>query len=136
MSDVRFSAYHEFTAFNGEPMITVNPEPHLVTVTAFGDFTLADYQEFEAAALKALEAEHTLNLLFDLRDMTGYTLDLAWEEVRFTRQHVRDFAKIAVVTTDQWTIWSVWLSQLFVEADIEVFEDPEGALAWLNEEPA
>jgi hypothetical protein len=116
-------------------MITVNSEPHLVTVTAFADFTLADYQEFEAAALKALDADadRRINLFFDLRDMTGYTLDLAWEEVRFTRQHARDFDKIAVVTTDQWTIWSVWLSQLFVEADIQVFEDPQGAQAWLKE---
>jgi hypothetical protein len=115
-------------------MITVNSEPHLITLTVFGDFTLADYQEFEASALKALDTDHKINLFFDLRDMTGYTLDLAWEEVRFSRQHLRDFVKIAVVTTDQWTIWSVWLSQLFVEADIQVFEEPIGALAWLKEE--
>lgn len=117
-------------------MITVNPELQLITVTAFGDFTLADYQEFEAAARTALEAHHKPNLLFDLREMTGYTLDVAWEEIRFSRQHAEDFTKVAVVTTDQWMIWSAWLSQLFVASDIQVFEDTGTALAWLNGELA
>src|SRR5580765_331559 len=109
-------------------MITVNPEPHLITVTTFGEFTLADYQEFEGAAIPALEAHRKPNLLFDLREMTGYTLDVVWEEIRFSRKHAQDFPKVAVVTTDQWMIWSAWLSQLFVESDIQVFEDPGNAL--------
>jgi hypothetical protein len=115
-------------------MITVNPEPRLITVTTFAEFTLADYQEFEAAALSALEAHRKPNLLFDLREMTGYTLDVAWEEIRFSRKHAQDFSKVAVVTTDQWMIWSAWLSQLFVQSDIQVFEDIASALTWLNEE--
>lgn len=115
-------------------MITVNPEPELITVTVFADFTVADYREFEAAALAALERHRKPNLLFDLREMTGYTVDLAWEEVRFSREHAHDFPKVAVVTTDQWMIWSAWLSQLFVNADLEVFDDMANALAWLNGE--
>ena len=117
-------------------MITVNPESHLITVTAFGEFTLADYQEFEGVAISALETHRKPSLLFDLREITGYTLDVAWEEIRFSRKHAQDFPKIAVITTDQWMIWSAWLSQLFVESDIQVFEDTSGALAWLNEELA
>jgi hypothetical protein len=115
-------------------MITVNPEAGLITVTAFAEFTLADYQEFEAAAMSALDAHQKPNLLFDLREMAGYTLDVAWEEIRFSRKHARDFPKVAVVTTDQWIIWSAWLSQLFVESDVQVFEDIGSALAWLSEE--
>ncbi|MBA2690174.1 MAG: STAS/SEC14 domain-containing protein [Burkholderiales bacterium] len=114
-------------------MITVNSEPNLITVTAFADFTLADYREFEVAALAALAEKRKPNLLFDLTQMTGYTLDVAWEEVRFSRRHAQDFPKIAVVTTDQWMIWSAWLSQLFVEAELELFEDTGSALAWLTE---
>ncbi|HVK55976.1 MAG TPA: STAS/SEC14 domain-containing protein [Burkholderiales bacterium] len=115
-------------------MITIVPEPQLITVTAFAEFTLADYKEFEAAALAALAAHQKPNLLFDLSEMVGYTVDVAWEEIQFSRQHAQDFLKVAVVTTDQWMIWSAWLSQLFVESDIEVFEDVDSALAWLNEE--
>ena len=115
-------------------MITVIPESDLITATAFGEFTLADYQEFEAAALSALNAGRKPKVLFDLNEMTGYTVDVAWEEIRFTREHVQDFPKIAIVTTDQWTIWSAWFSQLFVESDLQIFDDVPSALVWLNEE--
>lgn len=115
-------------------MITLIPEPHLITATVFGEFALADYQEFEGVAQSALAAHGKPTLLFDLREMTGYTLDVAWEEIRFSRQHAADFPKVAVVTTDQWVIWSAWLSQLFVASDIQVFEDADSAHAWLNGE--
>ena len=129
-------AYDEPTIQLADQMITVIPETDVISVTAFGDFTLADYREFEAAARAALEAHRKPNLLFDLREMTGYTLDVAWEEIRFSRQHAEDFPKMAVVTTDQWVIWSAWLSQLFVKSDIQVFEDVETARAWLTGELA
>ncbi len=117
-------------------MITVDPQPHRITASVFGEFTLADYQEFERAALQALSAEHTLDLLFDLSAMTGYTVDVAWEDIKFSRRHARDFEHIAVVTTDQWTIWSAWLAQLFVDADMEVFESAEEARVWLDQPTA
>src|SRR5260221_4888123 len=94
-------AYDDSRLTLANDMITVNPESHLITVTAFAEFTLSDYQEFEAAALAALEAHQKPNLLFDLRELTGYTLDVAWEEVRFTRNHKHDFPRVAVGTTDQ-----------------------------------
>ena len=71
--------------------------------------------------------------------MTGVqtcALPISWEEIRFSRQHAEDFTKVAVITTDQWMIWSAWLSQLFVASDIQVFEDTGTALAWLNGELA
>ena len=116
-------------------MITVDSQPHRITASVFGEFTIADYQEFERAALRALDTERTLDLLFDLTAMTGYTVDVAWEDIKFSRRHARDFERIAVVTTNQWTIWSAWLAQLFVDADMEVFESIEEARVWL-EEPA
>lgn len=112
-------------------MIDVDPQPDLITATVFGEFTLSDYEEFEAAALDALDAKQRPNLLFDLTQMSGYTVDVVWEEVRFGRRHERDFAKMAVVTRDQWAIWSAWLTQLFVDTDVEVFEDKAAALEWL-----
>ena len=113
-------------------MITIIPEANLITATTFGEFTIADFQEFEAAALKALDEHSKPNLLFDLREMIGYTIDVAWEELRFSRKHTNDFPKVAIVTKDQWIIWSAWISQLFVESDIEVFEEIEHAKAWVS----
>jgi len=113
-------------------MIVLNPQPDRINATVLGEFTIADYREFEAAALAALDGTHRPDLLFDLAEMTGYTLDVAWEEIRFSRQHARDFDRIAVVTTNQWTIWSAWLSQLFTDADVEVFDDLASATRWLD----
>src|SRR5580765_7318559 len=114
-------------------MITVESEPHRIVAGIFGEFTIADYQEFERAALQALSAENKLDLLFDLSAMTGYTVDVAWDDIKFSRRHARDFDRVAVITTDQWTIWSAWLAQRFVEADLEVFESADEARAWLDE---
>ena len=38
----------------------------------------------------------------------------------------------AVVTDSQWVTWSAWLSQTFVNADVEVFPTAEEAEAWLE----
>lgn len=65
--------------------------------------------------------------------MLDFTVDVAWEDVRFSRQHVADFNRIAVLTDSQWLAWSAWLSQIFVKADVRVFDDEADARAWLAE---
>jgi len=61
-------------------------------------------------------------------------VDMAWEEIKFSRAHGRDFSRIAVVTDSQWVAWSAWLNQVFVSADLRVFDDEAEARAWLAEE--
>ena len=113
-------------------MISIQPLNNLVTANVIGEFTLADYREFEERLLEKLRSGSKVNVLIDLRDMLRYTLDVAWEDIRFTRSHGRDFGKIAVVTDSQWLAWSAWLSGLFVNADVRVFEDDRAAQDWLE----
>lgn len=113
-------------------MITIEHHPHLVSATVFGDFTLKDYQEFEELVNYKTQFEGKISLLFDLRQMLHFTLDVAWEEIRFSRQHAHDFNRIAVLTDDQWITWTAWLSQLFVEADVRVFTEEAQAHEWLG----
>ncbi len=115
-------------------MITIQQQNNLVNVAVLGEFTLADFKEFEDALFHKIEPKGTVNLLVDLRDMLGATLDVTWEEVKFTRQHSHDFGRMAVVTGSQWVAWSAWLSRLFLNANIEAFEDYEQALTWVNAE--
>lgn len=113
-------------------MITINQTPNLLNVAVMGEFTLADFRQFEELALKELKSPGAANLLFDLRDMIDYTVDVAWAEIKFfSREHPHDFSKIAVVTDDQWLTWQAWLSRLFVDADIRAFADYEQATAWI-----
>ncbi|HEY5994622.1 MAG TPA: STAS/SEC14 domain-containing protein [Gallionellaceae bacterium] len=114
-------------------MITIKQSPTLLNAAVLGEFTLADFQQFEDQAVQKLHSATPVNLLIDLSDMISYTVDVAWEELKFfSRQHPHDFARIAVVTTDQWRTWQAWLSRIFVDADIRVFADYEAASAWVG----
>jgi SpoIIAA-like len=115
-------------------MIAIDHSGKLVTVTVLGEFVLADYKEFEDMVRSTLLPGGNVNLLIDLRQMAGFTLDVAWEDIKYTRNHPNDFGKIAVVTESQWVIWSAWLSQMFINADLQVFDDDGEARSWLEQE--
>lgn len=117
-------------------MITTEERGSLLAVTVLGEFTLADFKEFEDLVLGKVSHGATPDLLFDLREMAGFTVDMAWEEIKFSRQHGGDFRRIAVVTESQWVAWSAWLEQLFVSADLRVFADDGEARAWFADEAA
>ena len=113
-------------------MISIEQSNNLFTLSVLGEFTLADFKQFEELALYELKSSGEVNLLFDLRDMISYTVDVAWEEIKFfSREHQHDFNKIAVVTDDQWLTWQAWLSRLFVDADIRAFPDYNEARGWV-----
>ena len=112
-------------------MITIEENNNLVNIAVMGEFTIADFKQFEEHALYKLKASGKVNLMFDLRGMIDYTTDVAWEEIKFfSREHHHDFNKIAVITDDQWLTWQAWLSRLFVDADIRAFADYDEAQAW------
>ena len=114
-------------------MITTQHQDQLVEFAVFGEFTLADFKEFEDLVLHEIKFSGPVNLLVDLRDMASFTVDVAWEEIRFSRQHAGDFKRIAVITESQWVAWSAWLEQLFVNADVTVFADEVEARSWIAE---
>ena len=112
-------------------MIVTDHKDKLVTVTVYGEFSLGDSKEFEELVNFKVKFEGPVNLLFDLRQMADFTLDMAWEEIKFSRAHSHDFGKIAVLTDSPWVTWSAWLSQIFVDADLQVFDDEQEARSWL-----
>ncbi len=109
-------------------MITIEQKGNTVVATVFGEFALADFQEFETLVSGA---KASFNLLFDLRNMADFTVDVAWEEIKFARAHGHDFGKIAVLTGSQWVVWSAWLTRAIGDAELEVFEDQAEAETWL-----
>lgn len=114
-------------------MITTDHHGNLVELVVFGDFTLADFEEFERLVLYKVKFGGAVNLLVDLSQMADFTIDVALEELKFSREHDGEFGRIAVVTDNQWVAWSAWLSQLFVSADVRVFADTGAARDWLTE---
>lgn len=113
-------------------MITLKTENNLVSAAVLGEFTLADFREFEDQMRYVLQFQGKARLLVDLRDMISMTLDVALEELRFTRSHPGVFEKIAIVTENTLQQWEALLSNLFVEAEIQAFSDSAQALDWVN----
>src|SRR5512147_2419120 len=111
-------------------MISLNIQGNQIAVTVMGQFTLDDYREFEQTVGYGIQFQGTVNLLFDLRDMLSYSVDVAWEELKFSREHRNDFGRIAILTSDQWLAWSMWINRLFMSADIRLFDDLDLAQAW------
>ncbi|MBI4743091.1 MAG: STAS/SEC14 domain-containing protein [Betaproteobacteria bacterium] len=112
-------------------MILIEQQTNRVDVAVLGEFTLADYREFEDVVNSKIRFEGPVDLCFDLRQMADFTLDVAWEDLVFTRAHANDFNRIAVLTDSQWVAWSAWLSQIFVRAEMRVFDDESEAKSWL-----
>jgi hypothetical protein len=113
-------------------MIAIDHRGNLVTVSVLGEFVLSDYKEFEDMVRETLSPGGKLNLLFDLRQMAAFTVDVALEEIRYARNHPGEFGRIAVVTESQWLAWSAWISQMFVAADVRVFAEDGEAREWLE----
>ncbi len=113
-------------------MIVVEQQKDLVKVSVYAEFTLADYDEFERAVAHELQNTPKIKLLLDLSNMAKFTVDVAWEDLKFTRAHAHDFARIAVVATDQWTSWASWLGTAFTDAEVAFFEDAKAASDWIH----
>ena len=112
-------------------MISLKTEDNRIAVTVMGQFTLDDYREFEDAVCQGIEFQGKVNLLFDLRDMLSYSIDVAWEELKFSREHKNDFGRIAILTGDEWVAWSMWINRMFMSADIRLFDELEPAQLWM-----
>jgi hypothetical protein len=114
-------------------MIAINVKDNIISMSVLGRFTLEDYKEFEEAVLYGLKFQGVVNLLIDLRDMLSFSLDVAWEELKFSREHANDFDRVAILTSNEWIAWSAWVNRMFVDAEIRLFDEIEGAEAWLRE---
>lgn len=114
-------------------MIVIEQENELLKAHVYGEMTLVDFTEFENAVADELKQFDHVNIVFDLSNMTGFSLDAALEELRFNKVHANDYRKIAVVTESQWLVWVSWLATAFVAAEVRQFDNVESATTWLGD---
>ena len=115
-------------------MITIQHEGGLTVVGVFARLEIADFRRLEDEIESQLRLPGRLDLLVDMRGMLGYTLDVAFEDLRFTRQHANDVGRIAILSENDGVIWTALLSELFVRAQLRVFDDERLAREWLRSE--
>src|SRR3970040_711853 len=102
-------------------MIVIEEQNDLLKASVYAELSLADFQEFESAVQRELKQAPKIKLLLDLTKMSGYTVDVAWEDIRFTRAHARDFRRIAVVTGSLWVTWLGWVALALSHAEVRHF---------------
>lgn len=113
-------------------MVSIEHEGNLTIIGVFGEFELADFKRVEDEISAQLAAHQSINVLVDLRDILGVTLDTALEDLRFTRAHAHDVGRIAILSERETVTWSALLSQLFMKAQLRVFDDESTAREWLG----
>jgi len=112
-------------------MITIQHEGNLTVAGIFARLEIEDFRRLEHEIESQLKLLGKIDLLVDLRGMLGYTLDVALEDLRFSREHAHDVGRVAVLSEDDGMIWTAVLSELFVRAEIRVFDDEAVAREWL-----
>lgn len=115
-------------------MIVAEYNHDKVFLTVYEQFTRQDLEEFENLIDYRIKFEGHIRVLIDLHAMSDFTLDVAWEELRFLRAHAEVIDQIAVTTDNRWLGWSAWLSRVFVGSKLQVFDERPAALAWLGQD--
>lgn len=114
-------------------MITTEVFADRLEMRVFGRLNVQECREFEELSDYRLHFSGPLDLLLDLRELESCSLDALVEQIRYGRMHAHDFSRIAIVSTSGLVAWTALLSQVFVDAEIQVFEDLEEAQHWLGE---
>lgn len=115
-------------------MITVQHEGPLTIIGVFGTFEIEDFKRIETEVGRQLRSLGKIDLMVDLRGMLNYTLDVALEDIKFTREHAHDVGRLAILSDKDSVVWPALLSRLFVRAEIQVFDSEEGARDWIGAE--
>jgi hypothetical protein len=116
----------------GADMITVQHEGPLTIVGVFGTFEIEDFMRIESEIGQQLHSLGRIDLMMDLSGMMNTTLDVALEDIKFTREHARDVGRVAILSERDSVIWAALLSRLFVQAEVRVFDSEAGAREWLK----
>lgn len=113
-------------------MITTEVFSNRLELHAYGRLTLEECREFEQLSDYRIHFSGPVDLLLDLRELESCSLDAVIEQIRYGRTHAHDFSRIAIVSDSPWVAWIALFSQIFVDADVRVFDVQENASEWLG----
>lgn len=107
----------------------------LVSFKACGTLTHQDYQTITPIIESALaEVEHPqIRAFFDASELEGWELRAAWDDLKLGLKHGQDFEKVAILGHQQWLEWASKVGNWFIAGEVQVFENEQSALAWLED---
>ena len=112
-------------------MISIREQSYGLNVALYNEFPLEDFRELEQAILQAVGRVHRPDLLLDLSMLKDFTIDMAWEQLKFVNAHDKDFGRIAIVVDDIWIRFATHISDLLTRTHPKYFDTAAEAQAWL-----
>ncbi|MBI1417451.1 MAG: STAS/SEC14 domain-containing protein [Limimaricola sp.] len=105
-----------FTILDGFPA-------DVVAIEAHGEITRADYEQTLIPLIEArIKAEGKIKLFYLIaRDFAGYTVSAMWDDTRLGLSHLRDFARVALVTDVGWIRNGARMFAPLIPAPVHVF---------------
>ena len=113
--------------------LTLGPVP-VVRVTARGTLTHDDYVAF-MPQLDAAFAEQTgdrLRLLFDARELQGWELRAALDDLKVVMTHGRQVERMALVTDARWMELLSNIGKMLLAGEMRHFHNRDEAEAWIS----
>ncbi|WP_037585201.1 STAS/SEC14 domain-containing protein [Stenoxybacter acetivorans] len=114
-------------------MISIREQSYGLNVALYNEFTLEDFRTFEEAVAQNAKRVHRPDILLDLSMLNDFTIDMAWEQLRFMNDHGDDFGRIAIVVDDIWIKLGAHISGLLTHQHPKYFTDTAKAHEWLLE---
>jgi hypothetical protein len=111
------------------------PDPHrVVTITASGKLTRADYDRSLPALEALLDDLGKLRFYIVLENVTGFELGALWEDLKFDLKYRDRFGRMAIVGDRKWEEWAARLSRPFFSEEVRFFyaDRAAEARAWIN----
>lgn len=107
-----------------------------LTMTVSGKLTHEDYQQMTPMLDRALEGiEHPrIRALVDIRELRGWEMRAAWDDLKLGLKHGRSFEKIAIVGSQRWLEAASRVGGWFTGGEVRQFDTPNSALEWLTQE--
>ncbi len=105
-------------------------EGALIGYSFSGQIHASDYETLVLDIDHALEEHKQVQLLFELKDVTGIDFKAMWADLKFGLSHGRDIGKLAVVGDQRLSEWMAKLAKPLYAQAVRHFSASERAAAW------
>lgn len=111
----------------------VNQECFL-SVTIVGKLTHQDYESMVPMLESAIEGidKPRIKVFIDARELEGWELHTAWDDLKMGIKHRTEFSKIAMVGNKKWQECVAKVSSWFIPGEVKTFDTVEEAMDWLE----
>lgn len=106
-----------------------------ISIKAVGRLSHEDYLAITPmleAALSRVEGRG-MRVLLDARELEGWELRAAWDDLKLGLKHGSEFGKIALYGQPGWQTLAAQVGNWFISGEVKAFDDEAAAIDWLTE---